>query len=117
MAISERDLVLPAVYLIGSSASGNMTTSELITHLTQAFEPKGDSAKLLANRSDSRFSQLVRNLKSNSTLVKQGLVYYTGARKQYYRLTKKGKEVFDAVGNLGACLTPAAVSVMGKLNA
>lgn len=101
--ISEKDLVIPAVCLIATAPNGRMTSTELIAGLTKAFNPDGDSVAVLAGRKDTKFSQLVRNLKSHGTLVSKGLAYYAGKNKQYYRLTNQGKAVYALMaGNVSA---------------
>lgn len=70
--ITERQLVLPALYLLSQSSGGTMSTSELITGLTAMMHPTGQDARILAGRHDTYFSQKVRNLKSHDTLVRAG---------------------------------------------
>lgn len=57
--ISEKDLVLPALYVIKNHDKA--TTSVLIKELTEAFKPTGEDAEILAGRTDTKFSQKVRN--------------------------------------------------------
>lgn len=85
--ITESQLVLPALYLMYKSNDGIITTSELITKLTQIMCPTGMDAEILAGRTDTYFSQKVRNLKSHNTLVKRNLAsnYEDG-----FRLTSTG---------------------------
>ena len=64
--ISERDLVLPALYVIQKQPG--ITTAELIDELRNIFNPTGEDAKILHGRSDDKFSQIVRNLVSHHTL-------------------------------------------------
>ena len=56
---------------MSKTRDGIITTSELITKLTQIMQPTGMDARILAGRSDSYFSQKVRNLKSHDTLVRR----------------------------------------------
>lgn len=65
--IRERDLVLPALRAAATRSNGYISTTDLISVLEKEFEPRGEDAKLLANRHDSKFSQIVRNLKSHKT--------------------------------------------------
>lgn len=68
--ITEKQLVLPALYLMArNNDDGFITTSELISKLTDVMQPTGEDAEILQNRNDTYFSQKVRNLKSHDTLV------------------------------------------------
>lgn len=69
--ITERQLVLPALYLMSKTKNGIIRTSDLITELTNALHPTGLDAEILEGRSDTYFSQKVRNLKSHDTLARQ----------------------------------------------
>ena len=70
--ITENQLVLPALYLLSKSPDGFVTTSDLIRKLTEVMHPTGVDANILSGRSDTYFSQKVRNLKSHDTLQKPG---------------------------------------------
>ena len=70
--ITESQLVLPALYLLSKSANGFVSTSDLITKLTEIMNPIGKDAEIIAGRADTYFSQKVRNLKSHDTLRRQG---------------------------------------------
>ncbi len=63
MRIEEKELVLPALYII--ERDGAVSTSDLIKELTAVFNPSGEDAEILKNRKDTKFSQKVRNLKSH----------------------------------------------------
>jgi 5-methylcytosine-specific restriction endonuclease McrA len=94
--ISERDLVLPALYLIAKNPG--VSTSQLIAELTELLRPTGDDAEILAGRSDSKFSQIVRNLVSHHTLDQEGLgltVYEHRSGQGYHRITEEGKAYFE----------------------
>lgn len=97
--IEEKDLKLPALFLI--EQKGGISTSELIDELTEIFQPKGEDAKILESRSDTKFSQKVRNLvgshrKTNgmSKLVKRkdGKMYLTDKGFLYLQLNKDNIE-------------------------
>ncbi len=62
MRIEEKQLILPALYIIWRD--GPVSTSKLIEELTAVFHPTGEDAEILAGRNDTKFSQKVRNLKS-----------------------------------------------------
>ncbi|MBR2101992.1 MAG: HNH endonuclease [Prevotella sp.] len=99
--ITESQLVLPALYLMYKSKDGIITTSELISKLTQIMRPTGMDAEILAGRTDTYFSQKVRNLKSHDTLVKRD---FASNYEDGFRLTTAGaayvKEHKDAIDYL-----------------
>ena len=63
--VQERDLILPSLRLAASRSTGEITTAELITELTDMFLPDGEDAEILEGRQDTKFSQKVRNLVSH----------------------------------------------------
>ena len=63
--ISERAIVIPALRAAARRPDGYISTSELILELESALRPTGEDAEILRNRADTRFSQIVRNLKSH----------------------------------------------------
>lgn len=69
--ITENQLVLPALYIMSKTRTGFISTSELISKLTEIMHPTGGDAKILNGRNDTYFSQKVRNLKSHNTLAYQ----------------------------------------------
>lgn len=85
--ITESQLVLPALYLMYKTSDGIITTSELITKLTQIMQPTGVDAQILAGRNDTYFSQKVRNLKSHDTLVRRN---FASNYEDGFRLTATG---------------------------
>jgi DNA-binding transcriptional regulator YiaG len=92
--ISERDILGPALDFLNDSPSGFMTTSDLIEALEQQFAPEGDDAEILAHRSDTRFSQIVRNIvshrKSATNLIGAGYATYDKVRRGL-QITDKGR--------------------------
>ena len=62
--VRERDLVIPALRAAAANG-GEITTTQLIDVLTDEFEPSGTDAEILEGRSDTYFSQKVRNLISH----------------------------------------------------
>lgn len=90
--ISERDLVVPALKVI--AANPDISTSDLINKLTEDLRPTGEDAKLLKGRSDTKFSQKVRNLVAHKTLDQRGPAGYTTYKRKgrngYHRITLKG---------------------------
>lgn len=63
--IRERDLIVPTLRAANSRKNGFIATSDLIDALEAEFQPQGEDAKILDGRNDSKFSQIVRNLKSH----------------------------------------------------
>lgn len=86
--ITESELVLPSLYLMSLSPNGCISTSKLIIDLTSIMRPQGTDAQILNNRSDTYFSQKVRNLKSHDTLTKHGYAIYEGG---VYQITDSGR--------------------------
>ena len=87
MEITERDLVLPALYVI--KRKGSATTTDLIKELTIAFNPTGEDAKILDQRNDTKFSQKVRNLRSHRS--NNGMSNYVSYVNGVFRLTSAGE--------------------------
>ena len=71
--ITERELVVPSLYLMNKQLNGRISTSLLINLLTRMMRPTGTDAEILYDRQDTYFSQKVRNLKSHDTLSKLGV--------------------------------------------
>jgi predicted HNH restriction endonuclease len=88
--ITESELVLPSLYLMSLSPTGTISTTELIRLLTQIMKPQGLDAQILNNRTDTYFSQKVRNLKSHDTLTKYGYALYSDG---FYYITENGKQL------------------------
>ena len=85
--ISEKDLRLATLVLLSKSKTGFLTTSALIAELEHLYPPSGKDAEILTDRSDTYFSQKVRNMVSHRTsstsLVKRGLATYDRVRKGF----------------------------------
>lgn len=91
--VNEEQLVLPALYLLNNSLQG-LTTSDLIRDLTALFQPVGEDAEILSGRSDTKFSQKVRNLRAHDTLEKYA--NYSIGRGSKYHLNDAGKAYLNA---------------------
>lgn len=78
--IQERNLFTPTITLLSRESSGFLTTSQLIDKLNSHFRPTGRDANILTNRSDTYFSQKVRNMvshrSSSTSLQRRGLAVY-----------------------------------------
>jgi len=76
MPYTENDLIIPTLnYLLLNKETG-LKTSELIILLSNELEISGHDAEILSGRSDTYFSQKVRNLVSHRTLENKGLATY-----------------------------------------
>lgn len=87
--ITEKELVLPALYAI-HDAGGKMSTSDLQKVLGDLLKPTGPDAEILSGRRDTKFSQKVRNLKSHDTLTREGLAEDT---LNGFSITNKGRDL------------------------
>lgn len=90
--IGERELVLPSLYLMTQN-DGIITTTELTKVLREILKPTGEDAEILAGRSDDKFSQKVRNLKSHDTFQELGFAKYKKeGNRGRYELTAAGRK-------------------------
>jgi len=92
--IPEPELVIPTLELLYSAPNGEMDTSDIIAALVRQFEPEGEDNEILAKRSDTKFTQKVRNLKSHKTLLKAGLATHT---KKGFRITDAGRRLVESL--------------------
>ena len=86
---SESDLIVPALAIIASNPDG-IPTSDLSKLLRAQLKPSGDDLTLLAGRSDDKFSQKVRNLRSRETLERKGLAIFADGK---FVITEAGKSL------------------------
>ena len=87
--ISEKDLVLPALFLM--SVRGVRNTSDLIKELAELLQPSGKDIEILAERKDTKFSQKVRNLVCHDTWLKLGYATCDQSQKpSLHKITEKG---------------------------
>ena len=94
---SERDMILPALDIIDRNPG--MSTSDLIIELEEVLEPSEDDLEILADRSDSKFSQKVRNLVSHHTIDQAGLGYITSeqqGRNWFHMITPEGRNYLNS---------------------
>ncbi len=93
--ITERALTIPVLDCLDDQTSGFMATSDLIAALELSFEPEGEDVEILEGRSDTKFSQIVRNIISHRTsstnIIGAGLVEYDQDRHGL-TITQKGRE-------------------------
>ena len=88
--IEEKALIVPALHLI-SEAGGCLAMRELIPKMTSLLKPSGEDMEILQNRTDTRFSQKVRNLVSHKTLERHGLAKQRISRGPI-EITQKGRQ-------------------------
>lgn len=69
--------IIPVVLQIIKENPG-IVTSDIISKAMDRMNPSGDDLTILLNRSDTKFSQKVRNIKSHRSL--QGKVRTEGTR-------------------------------------
>ncbi|MDN3279128.1 hypothetical protein QWJ07_33025 [Frankia sp. RB7] len=80
--IRERDARIPALRAAAARRDGYISTSDLIQLLEDEFAPTGEDAEILDGRNDTKFSQIVRNLKSHkdasTNIFKRGFAEEVG---------------------------------------
>lgn len=81
--VSEPDLIVPALRAMAARPSGFISTTDLIGELEHIFRPTGKDADIIPERSDTYFSQKVRNLISHRILTKNGVAKYERQRRGY----------------------------------
>ncbi len=92
--ISENDLIIPTLRLLNVAPNNTLTTTELISQLQQIMNPSAEDLVILNGRSDSKFSQIVRNLKSHNNFTVLNYATYTPKDNQIsgsFTLTDAGK--------------------------
>ena len=87
------DLWKFALLVMATKPDGVISTSELIAELPNYIRVPDDSQEVLVGRKDSKFSQIVRNLKSHKT-TKTNFIYqgYAEDVDGGFRITPKGRE-------------------------
>jgi hypothetical protein len=98
LRISERELVVPTLRLLDDANRGWMATSDIIARLTGLFAPSADDAQILEGRSDTYFSQKVRNMISHrdqpSSFIQKGLAHYD---RHGLRISDEGRSTVRAL--------------------
>ena len=96
--ISERELVVPTLRLLDDGNRGWMATSDIIARLTELFGPSGQDTEMLEGRSDTFFSQKVRNIISHrdqpSSFIRKGLAHY---ERHGLRISDDGRSTIRAL--------------------
>jgi len=86
--ITEKQLILPSLYLMNFEEKWYLSTTDLIEKLMKLIKPTWIDLEKLNNRNDTKFTQKVRNLKSHETFLKKGLATN---EKKGFKLTKNWK--------------------------
>ncbi len=87
MALSENQLIVPALIAMHQSPSHEIQTSDLIEHIADQFTLDDKDLSPLVNRNDEKYTQIVRNLKSHKTLKDFG---YAVEIEGGFQITKEG---------------------------
>lgn len=97
MTYSESELIIPTLNLLLEYEAKGLTTSELIKILMDQLDLSEDDLKTLSGRSDTHFSQKVRNLVSHDTLLKKDLITYKKQKPSgLLKITEDGKKYLSA---------------------
>ena len=85
MAITEAQIRNATLPLLAQSPNGFLSTSDLIAALEGILRPTGKDAEIVPGRSDTYFSQKVRNMvchrEGSTSLQTQGYVIYDEVRE------------------------------------
>ncbi len=92
---TEKEL-LPAAVEVINNHPGGIDTQKLIRELRFKLKPNGEDTVILLNRSDDKFSQKVRNLKSHKTLEKKNFVTFS---ENKFFITNDGKNYLNSNNN------------------
>jgi hypothetical protein len=99
--VHESDLVMPTLRLAASRKDGFIETSDLIRELTDLFNPTGRDAEMIPGRSDTFFSQKVRNLvshkKGENNFIAQGYAEHD-VKRRGIRITEAGIALLKKLG-------------------
>lgn len=87
----ERDLILPALEIM-SQRGGSVTTRDLIVELRARLQPSGEDLRILDGRTDDKFSQIVRNLRSHKTFERLGIARYGEKAGEEVSITVYGRK-------------------------
>ena len=97
--LKERDTYIPMLELLDDAPDGFLPTSDLIRALEMMLNPRGEDAQILANRSDTRFSRIVRNIVSHrespNNPIHEGWVEYEKT-KRGLKITPQGRRYLVA---------------------
>ncbi len=92
--VRESDLVLPGLRVMSERQDGFISTTELIQELEELFNPTGKDAEIIDGRSDTFFSQKVRNMISHKdsphNMIAKGYAEHD-AEKEGLLITNEGR--------------------------
>ncbi len=98
--LTKSELTIPTLRILEDAAPNWVTTSELIAKLTDLFTPAGSSTTTIPRRTDTYFSQRVRDMiahRDNSTsFIKNGLAEYREIMRGL-RITKLGMDLIRSL--------------------
>lgn len=96
----ESDLYIPTLRITNTSVGGFVMTSDLIEQLERIFIITGEDAEILDGRSDTKFSQIVRNMvchrDTKSNFIAKGFAEYDATRKGI-QITAKGRRLLTSI--------------------
>lgn len=78
---TEKSIAIEAVKAV--EEYGELSMTEMISVLTERMKPSGHDAEISKKRSDSYFSQKVRNLRSHNNKIFFGKVYFDEEKEKY----------------------------------
>jgi hypothetical protein len=103
--VREANMIVPALLFARESQAGKIKTSDLIEKMVELFKPTGKDAQIAKNRSDTYFSQKVRNLvshkKSKTNLIGLGYASHfkvPGTRQGGIIITAAGRDFLKSLG-------------------
>lgn len=88
--IRERDLIVPSLEIMLENG-GNVSTRDLIANLRLRLQPEGEDLDILEGRTDDRFSQKVRNLRSHKTFERMSVARYGVKAREDVGITRYGR--------------------------
>jgi len=98
--ITESELTVPALRVLEENYPHWVRTSDLIKFLTELFKPTGTDAAIFAGRTDTYFSQKVRNMISHrdqrSSFISNGLAEYS-EYEQGLQITTLGRNLISGL--------------------
>ena len=95
MALSENDLIVPALQEMYFSNNHEIQTSDLMDKIADRFALDNQDLSPLLNRNDEKYTQIVRNLKSHKTLRD---LHYAHEIPGGFRLTQQGIDWLNTNG-------------------
>lgn len=96
--VHERDLVVPALRLAAGRSDGFISTSDLVRELQQIFNPTDRDNEIIQGRSDTYFTQKVRNLISHRHSPNSFIANYFAeydSQRQGIRITDAGRRLLE----------------------